>query len=105
MSVKGNVDDFDYDVLIQESRSWLKTWNKIKKIGAIPLSIVSFLFRKNKKNETSHNVKEDILNNEYSGDKDNQRLLDSLLEELKLKVKEDKFDLSEDDLKDFMDNG
>lgn len=92
--VKDVIDEFDYEKLVKESSSWLKTWKKLKKIAAIPVAVVSF-FRKGNKNETTID----------DGDsEDSSKLLESLKHHTKITGKDSYFELTSTDLSELVDD-
>ena len=96
---KDNIDRFDYSKLVSESNAWLKSWNKLKEIVAVPVGILTYLFSKRTKqtNDDTGTFMDKVVHGKF----DNSKLSDSVKQEVRRinKDEDHSFDLNNDDLK------
>ncbi len=105
--VKDTVDEFDYEDLVIQTSSWVKTWRKARRIVALPLSLVSagvsFLF-KNKKNDTTPTTQSNFVERMLNVELEDDTGLVDILKKHSKETKDVDFELSFDDLQELLDD-
>ena len=84
---KGKVDSFDYEDILEQSNSWIKTLKKFRSIVGLPVSIGVSLFRF-KKDET-RGSKSNIIDGTFINQDDDEVLINNLTRKLRLRDDDD----------------
>ncbi|HKL13668.1 MAG TPA: hypothetical protein VJ907_08690 [Halanaerobiales bacterium] len=108
INLKDKVDNVDYEKLLNDLNSWNGTLKKFLRLAKFPISVVttvfsSFSYFKKNDNDDDNEIINGILNGDHIGQED-LSLPKVIIEESKLKLQDDDFDLDIGDISDIMED-